>query len=414
MSLPLTESTSPTSRISPALPPPSVSDYWRAYGRRLRSGDLGLLPILSGLALIAIIFQSQNPNFLTARNFVNLIVQMAGITTIAYGVVFVLLLGEIDLSVGYVSAVAAVGMTILLREPLGWPWFAAISVALAAAAGIGLVHGLMITLCQIPSFVVTLAGLLAWNGVVLIIIGSGGTLIIQTPAVVGIANAFLPPLWGWLAGLLTFGGLVAYQGQTMVARRHRGLVYTPLPVLVLQLSAWALLIFGAVFVANLDRGVPLVGVILLLLWATLSLVATRTVFGRYVYAVGGNRNAARRVGIDVDRIRVLVFMLSSVMAGLGGIILASRLRSVDTAAGSGNLLFNAIAAAVIGGTSLFGGRGRVSSAVFGTLIIAGVENGMGLLGLSSGVKFVITGLVLLIAVLVDALSRRSHTQAEAG
>lgn len=414
MSLPLTESTSPTSRISPALPPPSVSDYWRAYGRRLRSGDLGLLPILAGLALIAIIFQSQNPNFLTARNFVNLIVQMAGITTIAYGVVFVLLLGEIDLSVGYVSALAAVSMTILLREPMGWPWFAAIAVALLAAAGIGLLHGLIITLFQIPSFVVTLAGLLAWNGVVLIIIGSGGTLIIQMPVVVGIANAFLPPLWGWLVGLLIFGSLIYYQGQTMVARCRRGLTYAPLPVLVLQLSAWALLIFGTVFVANLDRGVPLVGVILLLLWATLSLVATHTVFGRYVYAVGGNRNAARRVGIDVDRIRVLVFMLSSVMAGLGGIILASRLRSVDTAAGSGNLLFNAIAAAVIGGTSLFGGSGRVSSAVFGTLVIAGVENGMGLLGLSSGVKFVITGLVLLIAVLVDALSRRSHTQAEAG
>lgn len=413
MSLPLQEATSYSLQPG-AAPSPSARDYWRAYGRRLRGGDLGLLPILAGLALIAVIFQSQNPNFLTARNFVNLIVQMAGITAIAYGVVFVLLLGEIDLSVGYVSALAAVSMTILLRDPLGWPWFAAIAAALAASAGIGLLHGLIITLFQIPSFVVTLAGLLAWNGVVLIIIGSGGTMIIQNPAVVGIANDFLPPFWGWLAGLVIFGGLVYYQVQTMLARRRRSLFYAPPLVLTMQLGVWALLIFSAVYVANLDRGVPVIGIILLVLWVTLSLIATRTVFGRYVYAVGGNRTAARRVGIPVDRIRVLVFMLSSVMAGVGGIILASRLRSVDTAAGSGNLLFNSIAAAVIGGTSLFGGSGRVSSAVFGALVIAGVENGMGLLGLSSGVKFVITGLVLLIAVLVDAISRRSHSQVESG
>ena len=413
--LQLDEFTSDAPSNLPAAPPPlSVGEYWRAYGRRLRTGDLGVLPILCGLALIAFIFQSQNPNFLTARNFVNLIVQMAGITTIAYGVVFVLLLGEIDLSIGYVSAVAAVSMTLLLREPLAWPWWAAISAALAAAAGIGLLHGLIITLFQIPSFVVTLAGLLAWNGMVLIIIGSGGTIILQSPVIVSIANDFLPPLWGWLAGGITVAGIVYYQLHNRLSRRRRGLLYVPLPVMALQLSAWAGLIFGAVYVANQDRGVPVVGLVLLGLWVSLALVANRTVFGRYVYAVGGNRNAARRVGIDVDRIRILVFMLSSVMAALGGIILASRLRSVDTAAGSGNLLFNSIAAAVIGGTSLFGGSGRVSSAVFGALVIGGVENGMGLLGLSSGVKFVITGLVLLIAVLVDAISRRSHSQVDPG
>lgn len=389
-----------------------MADYGRAYARRLRSGDLGVLPIFGGLALIALIFQSQNANFLTARNFVNLIVQMAGITTIAYGVVFVLLLGEIDLSIGYVSAVAAVSMTLLLREPVAWPWWAAISTAITAAAGIGLLHGLIITLFQIPSFVVTLAGLLAWNGMVLIIIGGGGTIVIQAPVIVAIANDFLPPQWGWLAGGLTFGGLLFYHLHTVVTRRRRGLVYTPPVVVALQLGAWALFIFSAVYVANHDRGIPVVGLVLLLLWVTLALLANRTAFGRYVYAVGGNRSAARRVGIDVDRIRVLVFTLSSVMAALGGIILASRLRSVDTAAGSGNLLFNSIAAAVIGGTSLFGGSGRVSSAVFGALVIAGVENGMGLLGLSSGVKFVITGLVLLIAVVVDAISRRSHGQPE--
>lgn len=400
----------PQNALSAGQSPQSVSEYVRAYFKRVRAGDLGAIPIIFGLIVIALIFQTQNENFLTARNFVNLIVQMAGITTIAYGVVFVLLLGEIDLSVGYVSAVAAVSMTLLLRDPGGWPWFAAIAVALLVTAAIGLLHGLIITTFQVPSFVVTLAGLLAWNGVVLIIIGAGGTIIIQNAVVVGIANYFLPPLWGWLLALIAIGSFAYLQLQSALARRRRGLSSTPLLIVILQIVALAGLILGTVYVANQDRGVPVVGLILLVLLVCLSFVATRTVFGRYVYAVGGNKEAARRAGINVERIRVIVFMLSSVMAGIGGIILASRLRSVDTAAGGGNLLLNSIAAAVIGGTSLFGGSGRISSAVFGALVIASVENGMGLLGLSSGVKFVITGLVLLIAVLVDAVSRRRRTQ----
>lgn len=393
-------------------PAPSVSEYLQTSLSRLRNGDLGPLPIILGLLAIALIFQSQNANFLTARNFVNLLVQMAGITTIAYGVVFVLLLGEIDLSIGYVSAVAAVTMTLLLREPIAWPWFAAILVALLIGAAIGLIHGLIITTFQIPSFVVTLAGLLAWNGVVLIIIGSGGTIIIQDPVVIGIASYFLPPLWGWLLALVTLGGLIFYQQQRRWARQRRGLSSAPTTIMAAQIGGWAVLVFGAVYVVNQDRGVPMVGVILLVLFVSLSLLAKRTVFGRYIYAISGNKQAARRAGIQVERMRVMVFMLSSVMASVGGVILASRLRSVDTATGSGNLLFNAIAAAVIGGTSLFGGSGQVSSALLGALVIASVENGMGLLGLSSGVKFVITGLVLLIAVVVDTVSRRTRAHPE--
>ena len=389
------------------MPPLSVGDYGRAYLRRLRAGDLGPLPIFCGLALIALIFQSQNQNFLTIRNFVNLIVQMAGITTIAYGVVFVLLLGEIDLSIGYVSAVAAVSMTLLLREPLAWPWWAAIGAALAAAAGIGLLHGLIITLFQIPSFVVTLAGLLAWNGLVLIIIGSGGTIIIQSPMIVSIANDFLPPLWGWLAGVITFAGVATYQLHNRLARRRRGLVYAPPLVLAVQLAAWASLIFGAVYLANQDRGVPIVGLVLLMLWVGLALLATRTVFGRYVYAVGGNRTAARRVGIEVDRIRILVFMLSSVMAALGGIILASRLRSVDTAAGSGNLLFNSIAAAVIGGTSLFGGKGSLYGTLIGVFLIGFLNNGLNLLRVNAFWQGTAVGVVIILSVLIERMSRRS-------
>jgi len=390
--------------------PQSFGDYAQNYWQRVRSGDIGSLPIILGLVAIVIIFQSLNENFLTARNFVNLIVQMAGITAMAYGVVFVLLLGEIDLSIGYVSAVAAVGMTILLREPSGWPWWAAVPIALFAAAGIGALHGFIITRFQVPSFVVTLAGLMAWNGVVLMLIGNGGTVIIQDKVVIGVANYFLPALWGWIIVIVFLVATAIMQIMQVRSRQARGLSTKPMGVVMLQHAALTVLSLFAVAVANNDRGVPLVGIILIVFLLGFSFIAYRTRFGRYVYAVGGNKEAARRAGIAVERIRVQVFMISSVMAGVGGIILASRLRSVDTAAGVGNLLLNAIAAAVIGGTSLFGGSGKVSSAIMGAIIIASVENGMGLLGLSAGVKFVITGLVLLAAVLVDAVSRRGRAQ----
>ncbi len=388
----------------------STLDYFRAYLNRIRSGDIGALPIVIGLIIIAVIFQSLNENYLTPRNFVNLIVQMAGITTIATGVVFALLLGEIDLSISYVSAVAAVLMTILLLEPDGWPWYAAIGVALLAGASIGFVQGLIITKFQVPSFVVTLAGFLVWNGVVLILIGGGGTVIIQDPVIIGIANYFLPEIWGWIVAGIAVIWFTLGQIFRVRSRRKRGVSTRPFSIVALQIIGVVVIAAIVVYVANQDRGVPMVGVILLILLAGFTYLATRTPFGRYVYAVGGNMEAARRAGINVDRIKVLSFMIVSGMAAFGGIVLASRLRSVDTAAGGGNLLLNSIAAAVIGGTSLFGGRGHVTSALYGALVIASVENGMGLLGLSSGVKFVVTGLVLLAAVLVDAISRRSRAQ----
>ncbi len=407
----INESTTATDRTPFTTPATqSPSDYIRAYFERVGAGDVGAIPMILGLIIIAIIFQLLNGNFLTSRNFVNLIVQMAGITTIAYGVVFVLLIGEIDLSIGYVSAVAAVIMTLLLREPDGWPWYLSIIVALLAAAGIGLLQGYIITNFQIPSFVVTLAGLLAWNGVVLIMIGTAGTVIIQDNAIIGLANYFLPPIWGWIVISVFVGGYALVQIQRVLARRQQGLPSPPAAIIATQIVGLVIFASIGVYICNQDRGVPLVGIILLTFLVGFSFLATKTPFGRYVYAVGGNREAARRAGISVKKIRIIVFMISSVMAGCGGVILASRLRSVDAAAGGGNLLIISIAAAVIGGTSLFGGSGRVSSAVLGAMVIASVENGMGLLGLSSGVKFVITGLVLLLAVLVDAISRRSRSQ----
>jgi len=362
------------------------------------------LPVTLGLVLIAVVFQSQNANFLTARNFVNLIVQMAPVVVIAYGLVFVLLLGEIDLSVAYVSAVAGVGITILLRA--GVPWPAAAAAALVATAAIGLAQGLVVTAFRVPSFVVTLAGLLAWNGVVLLLVGNGGTIVLQDDAIIALASAFLPRAWGWV---LAFAGVLAFLAVRLAerrARRRAGLSVDGSGALALRVGLLAVLVLGAVGVASRDRGVPFVGVLLVLLLVGLSHLADRTRFGRFVRAIGGNAEAARRAGIPVDRIRVAVFALGGGLAGLGGIILASRLRSVSTEAGGGDLLLNSIAATVIGGTSLFGGHGRVSSAVLGALVIVSVENGMGLLGLSSGVKFVVTGLVLLAAVLVDSLGGR--------
>lgn len=386
----------------------TFGSYVGDYLVRLRSGDVGMLPILLGLIVIAAIFQILNENFLSPRNLVNLIVQMAGITVIAIGVVYVLLLGEIDLSIGYVSAVTAVFLALRLRPPDAWPWLLAILTGLAIAALIGLMQGFFITRFQLPSFVVTLAGLLIWNGVVLLLIGGAGTVVIQDNVVIGIANYFLPTLWGWIVGaalvlLFAFGLL-----NEVRRRRARNMPTVPMGIVILQIVLLALVTFGAIYFANEDRGVPLVGLIMLLLLVVFTFIANRTKFGRYVYAIGGNKEAARRAGIPVERIRIIVFMLSSVMAGAGGIILASRLRSVDTAAGGGSLLLNSIAAAVIGGTSLFGGSGRVVSAFLGALVIATIENGMGLLNVSAGVKFVVTGSILLLAVLVDAITRRAR------
>jgi D-xylose transport system permease protein len=325
-------------------------------------------------------------------------------------VVFVLLIGEIDLSVAYVSAVGGVTMTLLLRpDGSNWPWWAAIGFGLLVTTLIGLVQALVITKAGVPSFVVTLAGLLIWNGVVLILTtqySTSGTIRIQDDRIVGIANDFLSDAWGWAVAV---GGVAAHaltQLQTARSRRARGLDSKPAIVIFLQVAGLAVVTGAAVWYANRDRGIPSVTLLVLILFVVWSFVASRTRFGRHVYAVGGNAEAARRAGINVDRVRITVFMIAGFMAGLGGIILASRLRSVATNTGGGDLLLNVIAAAVIGGTSLFGGRGRVVSALLGALVIASIANGMGLLNLATGTKFVITGLVLLAAVLVDSLSTR--------
>jgi D-xylose transport system permease protein len=376
----------------------------------VRAGELGTLPIIVGLVLIVGTFGILEENFFTERNFTNLLLQMAAVATMAIGVVFVLLIGEIDLSVGFVSAVGAVVMTLLLRpDDPGWPWWAAIAVALLCTTTIGLLHAIVITKAGVPSFVVTLAGFLIWSGVVLILTtqySTAGTIRIQDDTVVGIANDFLSAVWGWVLAVAVVVAYAALQLRTAIARRARGLAGKPTTLIVLQTVGLAAVTFAAVWYLNEDRGVPQVILILGILLVFWSFVASRTRFGRHVYAVGGSAEAARRAGIDVDRVRIAVFMISGFMAGAGGIMLASRLRSVATNTGGGNLLLLVIAAAVVGGTSLFGGTGRVIAALLGALVIASIQNGMDLMGLASGTKFVITGLVLLGAVLVDAFAKR--------
>ena len=271
----------------------TVGEYIRSSIVNMRNGELGALPMIIGVIILAIIFQTLNENFLTPRNFVNLVVQMGGLMTIAIGVVFVLLLGEIDLSIGYVGAVAAVVMTLFLRPPNGWPWFAAVLAALILAAFIGIIQGSIITRFQLPSFVVTLAGLLVWNGVVLILIGGAGTVIIQDKIIIGVANFFFPNAWAWVVVLVGLFAFVAFRTFGHVRRKQSGVSTTPSLIVALQIVVLVVLAAAVVYVATQDRGVPMLGVIMLILLIGFTFLAERTQFGRYVYAIGGSAEAAR-------------------------------------------------------------------------------------------------------------------------
>ncbi len=399
----------------------AVREYVRGYLGRLRSGELGTLPIVLGLVVISVVFQNLNQNFLTAQNLANLLVQGSGVAVIAMGIVFVLILGEIDLSVGYVSGVGAAILALTVSSQNPWPWELSVAAAVVACALIGFLQGTIVALMRIPSFVVTLAGLLGWNGVVLLLVADRGTIPIDNPVIVGVANSLLTPDQGWLGLIVGVALYVAFLSGTYIVRRRRNLTVDPLPLLVFRAAAVAALGTVVVYVCNQNRGrlipiqgVPVITVLIIVMLVVLTILAGRTKFGRHVYAVGGNAEAARRAGINVAGVRIAVFTLCSVMAALGGIVLASRLRSVDTGVGGGNILLYSIASAVIGGTSLFGGRGKVVHALLGATVIQAIDNGMGLLSLSAGAKFAVTGLVLFLAAAVDALSRRGRTAAGIG
>jgi D-xylose transport system permease protein len=394
--------------------PDTLSGYLHTWWQGVKFGELGSLPIIVGLGVIVVVFGLLDDTFLTERNFTNLLLQMSAIATIAIGVVFVLLIGEIDLSVAYVSAVGGVVMTLLLRpDNPGWPWWAAVGAGLLCTTAIGFAQSLVITKAGVPSFVVTLAGLLIWSGVVLILttsVSSVGTVRIEDDVVIGFANDFLSETVGWILAVVVVAAFALAQLNTVRSRRAGGLYGKPISLIVLQTVGLAIVTFAGVWYANEDRGVPKAVVILGVFLVFWSFVASRTRFGRHVYAVGGSAEAARRAGINVDNVRIACFALCSLLAVIGGIILASRLRSVDTNTGGGQALLYPIAAAVIGGTSLFGGRGTMKAAILGALVMLSIDNGLGLLGLSSGTKFVLTGGVLLLAVTVDSISRRGREQ----
>jgi len=335
------------------------------------------------------------------------------VTTIAIGVVFVLLLGEIDLSIGYVSGIAGVVVAKLQVPDSSWEvtGIVAIAIAILVTALIGLFQGSFVAMIGVPSFVVTLAGLLFWQGVILYAIGDTGVITIQDSLINNVANYFFSDRMGYLIAAIATALFVLSTLSGVISRRRHGIRSDNSVVVAVKLVAFTAVAFGAIWWANQERGFPVAFLLVIVLLVFWTWVAERTTFGRHVYAVGGNAEAARRAGINVRNVRLKVFMISGAMAGFGGVIFASRLNSVDLNAGGGTILLDAIAAAVIGGTSLFGGRGRVISALMGSLVIATVANGIDLLGYSSAIKFMVTGAILLAAVTLDTVSRRRLAQA---
>jgi D-xylose transport system permease protein len=375
----------------------------------IRGGELGSWPIIIGLIIISAFFYYKSSNFLSGSNLNNLISQMAGVVVIAFGTVFVLLLGEIDLSAGFLSGVGGVvvGELTLAGSSHAYSGLVAIPIALAAGALYGGIQGVFVAYIGVPSFVVTLAGMLAAEGLILVLL-SQGVIGIQDKWVDDTANYFFGHSTGWIVALIVSALYAIFVLSGRVRRRRDGAETGNLWYSLVKVAAISVAMFALVAWSNLDpdRGLPLAFIIMLVLYVFWNFIATRTTFGRHVYAVGGNDEAARRAGINVPRIKLVVFMISGMMAALGGVIYAARLNSVDINAGGGTILFDAIAGAVIGGTSLYGGRGRVKSAVLGVLLVYLIYNGLATIGYSTAVDFVVTGILLLGAVTLDTVSRR--------
>lgn len=387
----------------------SLTGAFREFTDRLRSGDLGMLPVIVGLVLISVVFSALNPVFLAPNNLVNLLFDCATVGVISLGIVCVLMLGEIDLSVGSMSGLASAMIGVLwVNAGVSLPL--AILAALASGAFIGAIYATLYNRIGMPSFVSTLSGLLAILGLQLYILGPTGSINLPFASpLVGFGQLWILPAWlSYLFGLLP-GAVMVWVGLSVMKRRQAaGLSSQPLTRLVLKAAALTVALEGAIYYLHLGRGVPVMFGLFLLLAVILNYGLTRTQWGRSMFAVGGNKEAARRSGINVRRIYLSAFMLCSTLAALGGILSASRLASSSQQAGAGDVNLNAIAAAVIGGTSLFGGRGSAWSAVLGIIVIQAISNGLTLLNLSSSLRYMITGGVLAIAVIVDSLARQSR------
>ena len=379
----------------------------------IRGGNLGSWPVLIGLGVIVLVFSFKADNFFSPGNFSNIITQMAGMTMLAYGVVFVLLIGEIDLSISYISGIAGVVVAQMTLPETGHqlPGLVAIALAVAVCAAIGAFQGSFVAFIGVPAFVVTLAGYQIWQGVIQKSIEDKGVIVIQDETVNNTANYFFSNKAGWIIAVVVCAVYAASVLSGVLSHRRHGVAVRDPLFIAAKLVAVVAVAFVAVVICNKDRGVPFVLLLIVAMLLMWTFVARRTTFGRHVYAVGGNAEAARRAGINVARVRIFVFMISGAMSGLGGVVLAARLNSVDLNAGGGTLLIDAIAAAVIGGTSLFGGRGEVRDALFGALVIATIANGLNTLNLTQGVIFITTGGILLFAVTLDTILRRRQRKA---
>ncbi|MFD9206972.1 sugar ABC transporter permease [Streptomyces sioyaensis] len=377
--------------------------------RRFHSGELGSVPVALGLVVVWIIFESLNENFLSPRNLSNLSVDIVGPGMISIGVVFVLLLGEIDLSVGSVSGLAAAVFAVLSVNQ-GMPEAPALVLAVLGGTLIGAVQGFFLAKVGVPAFVVTLAGLLGWNGLMLYILGASGTINIDENGLVAKLTSYYFTNVAAAYGLAALGTAAFFLASYHGVRRRRaaGVPCRPVSEIILRTGVLAAISLAAAWVLNQFLGLPLALLIFLVMLVGLDYVLRRTPYGRMIFALGGSVEASRRTGLNVSLVRISVFMVSGTMAAIGGLFLASRVTSASQTSGGGNLLMDAIAAAVIGGTSLFGGRGRTWSALLGVLVIQSIASGVALMGIQTAVQFMITGGVLLVAVVIDSLSRRAQ------
>lgn len=389
----------------------AMHDYWS----RIKAGDIGSLPAVLGLIVLCIVFGSMSSVFLTPGNFANLLTQAAAVIVIAMGLVFVLLLGEIDLSAGYTAGVTGAVLVILITNH-NVPWYLALIAAIFVGVVLGFGLGSLVARLGIPSFVVTLAAFLAFQGILLLLAGEGGTIRVEDKTILAVENSNLTPTLSWVffIGVSIIYVLVGL--NRINSRRKAGLKSELINLWVLKTVGLLGVTGLAVFALNVERsnnpdlvslkGIPYVVPVILLILVIGTFVLSRTAFGRHIYAVGGNAEAARRAGINVKRIRVTAFMICSGLSAIAGMIFASRQNSVSPTTGGSSTLLYAVGAAVIGGTSLFGGKGKMRDAILGGLVVAVIDNGMGLLGYAAGIKFIVTGLVLLISAGVDAVSRK--------
>jgi D-xylose transport system permease protein len=406
--------------VAPELVATSVSEYLRAWWQRVRGGDTGVLPILVGLIVIMALFQTQNHTFLTAGNITNLLVQGGVFVLLGMAEIFVLILGEIDLSVGFVAGLGAVIVALLMSPSVNLPWIVAVVAGLAATTAIGALQGTLVTRLHLPSFVVTLAGLLGWEGLMIWVVdttnpNSGGVISVSNPVVFNLVNGNMTALEGWIAVVVVVAAYASFSLVRDNRRRRNGLTVPPFGLTLVRTVAMAVAAVALLLIVDANRGttVPLSGmppviIVVPLIIVGWTFVLSGTRFGRYVYAIGGNPEAARRAGVNLPRIRTGAFALAGLTAGMAGIVYESRLGSISIGIDGGTLVLFGVASAVIGGASLMGGRGKPIHALLGGIVIAAIYNGMVLMGLSVAVQYMITALVLLAALTVDRVARRGR------